>query len=179
MDTPRRSITPQPNAQSEVSSLPHAERAGNVQIDTGGRAGRNLAAVLALGLVFLGVASLVKPDPRGASASTANTSQEHAGKSVEDVLGALIAAKHPQGWKLTGALKDTQFLVLIHSSPMGARYSVFSHQGRLLQGDMFADDVYRSFPTLDVSKFQLDPAQPGQAKPAGSIMLAEPAQRVD
>lgn len=153
------------------------------------RTGRNLAMVLALGLVFLGVASLVKPDPRGANASiNADGTNRGAGRNVTNtantantatsVLANLIAQPHPQGWKLIGAIHDSQYLVLVNSSPMGPRYSVFSHEGQLLQADMFADDVYRSFPSLDMSTLHLDPAG-GQQPADGAIMLAEPIERQD
>jgi hypothetical protein len=141
------------------------------------RAGRNLAVILALGIVFLGVASLVKPDPRGAAASTNRAYVAPQQSSPTTVLTSLANQRHPQGWKLVGMLEAKNFLVLIHAAPEQARYSVFALDGRLLKGDMLADDVYREFPDLDLKSLRLDPPAGSEHQTQGPLMLAEPVHR--
>lgn len=141
-----------------------------------GNGARNLGMVLALGLVFLGAASLIKPDPRSATASPADgaaalpPSPRTLSAEEERIALELARTPHPAGWKPLGMLQDTRYHVLIHASPAGPRYSIFTLKGRLLQGDMHADDVYRSFPDLDLTKLRLDPQNKTQ-----SIMYADPA----
>ena len=76
-------------------------------------------------------------------------------------------------------LSGVEYWVLIYGSPDGPRYSVCSLDGRLLQADLPADEVYKAFPTLDVEGMWVDPpngAEPGAAGMNKALMLAEPAR---
>lgn len=178
MDTqPQNTQTPAPTTPGGVpgESWPGAASS---------RAGRNFALLLAFGIVFLGVASVVKPDPRGASASTNRAYNVPAPANQEKttpmrVLTELAAQQHPKGWKLVGMLEAKNYLVLIHAGASEPMYSVFGLDGRLLKGDMPADDVYREFPDLDLKTLRLDPPATGQASETGPLMLAEPVRSHD
>lgn len=151
-----------------------------------GSGARNMGMVLALGLVFLGVASLIKPDPRSATANPGGGTGampvagadglEHI-RTVKPERAAEVAAElartpHPKGWKLLGLLQDQRYHVLVYTSPDGPRYSVFALTGALLEADLPADQIYRVFPDLDVTKLRADP--PNGVTPTGPLMLADP-----
>lgn len=175
--------------QKNPNALPDSVQA-NPEVDpaltAGGRAGRNLAAILALGIIFLGVSSIIKPDPRGATASPnravalpAQTPETRTQGGTGTVLSTLMATPSErlggeQGWKLVGGLEGKTNLVLIHADLQGvSRYSVFTLEGVLLKGGLRGDEVYRSFPELDVPNLQADPPS-GGAGVDGAIMYAEP-----
>lgn len=158
------------------------------------RGAQRLAAVFALGLLFLGVASLVKPDPRGATAAPGtqpgiapgaqtlplpvspfdNAKHRATGGQFRttDVGLELTRQTHPKNYKLLGRIEDRDYHVLAYAAPDAPRYTVFSLEGRLLQADMLADDVYRSFPTLNLTTLRVDPEANSTAPTA--IMLADP-----
>lgn len=169
MDTrPQNTQTP--------SHSPLGEPAGEQWPGAVSRSGRNFALILAFGIVFLGVASLVKPNPRGASASP-NRAYVAQAEQQKNVLSALAAQQHPKGWKLVGMLETKNFLVLIHAAPDAPRYSVFALSGELIKGDMLADDVYREFPTLDLKSLRLEPAPQDPQTSTGPLMMADPASQ--
>lgn len=148
-----------------------------------------LAAVVVGTVAFLGIASLVKPDPRSASANAPASSTTPAttlhnlsgntpaqgsrldGARSSDVSQRLASTPHAKGWKLLGELESVEYRVLMHASPDGARYSVYTLDGRLLQSDLEGDDVYRVFPALD-----LKPLQDAPAKNDGPLMLVTPRE---
>ena len=140
-----------------------------------------MAAVIAGAVAFLGIASLIKPDPRSASAYENGATPIHPaahapninGRSMQgdshDILVALSMQAHPQGWRLIGSLEGTEHLVLVYSSPNGPRYSVFTLQGRLVAGGLEAGEVYRVVPELDMTTLRDLPESDG--KP---LMLVTP-----
>lgn len=134
--------------------------------------------ILAGGVVtFLLVASVVQPLKSSAvpdSSSAAVRSAINPSDPAE-VVRALVQLKHPDGWPLVGVLVGRYEMVLMHASPDGPRYSVFSHQGQLMQADMQADEVYRSFPNLDIKGLRLEPAQNDRG--STPIMLVVPDER--
>lgn len=64
-------------------------------------------------------------------------------------------------------LDGAERTVLCFATPDGPRYSVFTREGVLLQADMYADDVYRVFPDLDIENMHLEPG------PDGPLMLMD------
>lgn len=122
-------------------------------------AGRNLAFVLGAVALFFGVASVVKPPPRSASASS--TALPRPSSSAFAQLSA-----HAEPGRLIGSLEGREFLVQCFSSPLGPRYSVLTLDGRLLQADLPADEVYRAFPGVDLENMRLEPA-------SGPLMLMD------
>lgn len=115
---------------------------------------RTLLAIACIG-AFLGVASFIKPAPRQAAASIPNP--------VELAIPVSALGEHPKGWKLLGTLQGKKYLVRAYASPEGPRYSVYSTLGRLIQGDLPADEVYRAFPEADLKNMQLEPGVPSNA----------------
>jgi hypothetical protein len=65
-------------------------------------------------------------------------------------------AAHPKGWKLICTLMGTEHMVRCWASPDGPRYSVFTMDGRLLQADLPADEVYRGFPDIELGNLRAD-----------------------
>lgn len=126
---------------------------------SGGVRLRRILPILCGAAVFFGVASVVKPPPRSASAG--NTPRRTLAPAP------LANTAHPQGWKLLGMLDGAERTVLCFATPDGPRYSVFTREGVLLQADMYADDVYRVFPDLDIENMHLEPG------PDGPLMLMD------
>lgn len=120
---------------------------------------RRILPVLCGAAVFFGVASVVKPPPRSASAGN--------GRQPTSTSSPLANAQHPKGWKLLGMLDGANHTVLCFATPQGPRYSVFTRAGALLQADMYADDVYRVFPDFDIENMHLEPG------PDGPLMLMD------
>jgi hypothetical protein len=56
-----------------------------------------------------------------------------------------------------GELIGRRYLVRIHAGPDGPLYTVCDRNGKVLQADLHADDVYRSFPDLDIPSLQAGP----------------------
>ena len=147
-----------------------------------------MIVAFACAIVFLGIASFFKPEPRGAAASPTNQPAATPHATVRGNASAQFASRnnsllepaaddevarrlgrttHTDGWRLLGQLEGREYRVLIFASPVGPRYSVYSLAGELLQADLAADDVYRAFPDLDLGALRDVPASAGKA-----IMLA-------
>jgi hypothetical protein len=147
-----------------------------------------MIVAFACAIVFLGIASFFKPEPRGAAAVPTNQTvtppREVVGGSgsaqfrfrnqslVEPAANDEVARRlgrttHTDGWRLLGQLEGREHRVLIFASPEGPRYSVYSLSGELLQADLAADDVYRAFPDLELGSLRDVPASDGK-----TIMLA-------
>lgn len=127
-------------------------------------------------VTFLLVASVVQPLKSSAvpDAQIAAVRPALDARDPAEVVRALVQLRHPSGWPLTGALVGRQEMVLMHASPDGPRYSVFNHQGELMQADMGADEVYQSFPNLDINSLRLEPAKTDRG--STPIMLVVPDQ---
>ena len=110
----------------------------------------------------------------GRAAAMNSAGADPTSSATEEVVRGLTQLTHPKGWHLLGALVGRDHIVLIHASSEGARYSVFSLDGRLLEADLFADDVYRSFPDLEIDRLRLDPAHQGRDGVEGPYMLVPP-----
>jgi hypothetical protein len=169
---------------------------------SGSSPGRRLVAVFALGVVFLGVASVIKPDPRSATATGGNSftvepgpqsgtnsgrgsgaigagkrpSQRAASSAAnrppaDDVVAQRLSAKaHSQGLTLLGQLRGKQYRVLAYAAAEGgAVYSVFTLDGAPLAADLQADEVYRTFPELDLTTLRDAPG-------SDALMLADPQE---
>lgn len=124
---------------------------------------RSALLMVAGALAFLGIASVVNPNgPRSASAGSAG-----GGFAATQVL----ADTHPtRGWKLIGSLISNEHEARMWATPDGPRYSIHTLDGRLLQDNLAADDVYRAFPDMDIERLRADP--PNQR----TLMLADPPQ---
>ncbi len=124
---------------------------------------RGAVLVLAGAAIFLGVASVIKPPPRSATATNIPVAPLQLPPRTE--------ASHPKGWKLVGTLEGTQHMVRCWATPDGPRYSVYTLDGRLLQADLPADEVYRGFPDIELENLRADP-------PAGhsTLMIVDTPQ---
>ncbi len=144
------------------------------------RRGRRVLLVLIGGVLFLGVASVIKPSPRGAAAAEggsnnpefkielrkafvhpgdANSTNPNGMESAKlpTARQAVAEATHPKGWKLIGTLEGREHMLRCWATPDGPRYSVHTLNGRLIQDELPADEVYRGFPDLDLSNLRADP----------------------
>ena len=115
-------------------------------------------ALLGLGGValFVGVASVIKPSPRGASAGIEGLNEP----AIAVHRANATRAEHPRGWKLIGIVEGREHVLRCWATRDGARYSVHALDGRLVQDDLPADEVYRGFPDLDLPNLRADP--PGE-----------------
>ena len=150
------------------------------QHGAGWRNGRRALLGLCGVVLFLGVASVIKPSPRGASAVPGNdladdslmiryafdhAAEVHAKDSGERALAERLNARkttdavHPKGWKLIGTLEGREHILRCWATADGPRYSVHTLDGRLIQDELPADEVYRGFPDLDLSNLRADPPQ--------------------
>lgn len=133
---------------------------------------------LSLGLcaaaMFVGAASVVKPPPRNAAANPglneftntmrgAFANAPAAAGTRENALNARNGEQQgvPANWKLLGMLESNRHIVLCYGTPDGPRYSVYSIHGDLQQRGMAADEVYRSFPDVDIENMHLEPGTDG------------------
>ena len=148
---------------------------------------RQMIAAFAGALLFLSIASLIKPEPRTASAvpnesasaaprprisgNAARLKSLDRDDASEDISRRLSQTPHPKGWRLVGQLEGRENRLLMFASPEGPRYTVYSLAGDLLAPDLAADDVYRAFPDLDLSTLHDLPASDGKA-----IMLVTPIE---
>jgi hypothetical protein len=105
--------------------------------------------MLGAAVLFLGVASVIKPPPRASTAALTPLPAPSA-----EGLAALARGQTPGA--LIGTLEGAEHRVLCHASPAGPRYSVFTLDGRLLRADLPADAVYREFPGLDLENMRLE-----------------------
>lgn len=134
-------------------------------------------ALLLGGIVtFMGVASVIKPPPRSATAAPATSQQLVSPQQVwlSGQHGQMAqttghAPEHPKGLKCIGTLEGRDFTVHAYATAQGPVYSVFNRSGELLQQDLPADEVYRAFPQIDLKNLHLAPAS---STPDGALMLA-------
>jgi len=156
---------------------------GPVKLRVRVRVGRVLALVLA-GAMFVGIASIIKPAPRSAAADAKNQAVlDEFAAEMRDVfvspvredptdpreaelvkrLKARKAAADAQtsaaesGRALLGTFQGREHMVKCFASPDGPRYSVYTLDGRVLQANLPADEVYRAFPDIDLSTLRADP----------------------
>lgn len=123
-------------------------------------------------MTFALVASVIQPMGSSASPEEFTPARAGAANDPAEVVRSLVHLKHPRGWALLGVLAGREYYVLVHSSPEGPRYSVFGLNGRLMEADLAGDDVYRSFPNLDVPGMRFGPEM-GKSMDQ-PLMLAEP-----
>jgi hypothetical protein len=125
------------------------------------RRSRRVLAVLGAAALFFGVASVIKPDPRGAGAVV---------NQPQTITGATAAANtdHPKGWKLIGTLEGREHILKCWATSDGPRYSVHAPDGRVIQDDLPADEVYRGFPDIDLLNLRADPPTSPTSAPAAA-----------
>lgn len=143
---------------------------------------RAIAVLLAV-VVYAAVSSVVRPDKSSAAqpgVPSITPSRQlpgvRAGGSGADRNSrahnqAAAPDRNARGWPLLGELIGGENVVWIYGSPEGPRYTVCTPEGKVLQEDMAAEDVYRSFPKLDIPGMRLEPREDG-AKP-GPLMTAD------
>jgi hypothetical protein len=102
--------------------------------------------------------------------------------------GRVAAPVHPRGLKVLGHLVSAEYRVWIYAERAGGagsleqtlqpRYTVCSLDGRVLSDDLAADDMYREFPTLDISGMILPVEGSGDddGLESGPLMLVEPKE---
>jgi hypothetical protein len=121
--------------------------------------------IVAVGVaLFFGVSSIIKPPPQSASATPLTPRSQPTVKPRKDLPYTFAQASrgdHPKGWRLVGQLEGREHNVLCFASPQGPRFSVFSRDGKLLQADLPADEVYRAFPALDIENMQMPKSETG------------------
>lgn len=140
---------------------------------------RFAAAAAGIG-VFVFVASLVDPQSSPAGQTDMAVNVPHLTEAQRQLVEQrLLTRRHPRHWPVLGLLEGPEYYTLIHSSPDGPRFTVCALNGQVLLADLPADDVYRAFPTLDVSGMRLDPPDlPSGGEPlrpeSEALMLADP-----
>lgn len=139
--------------------------------------GKRLLMVLGAAAVFIGAASVIKPDPQGARAGTGNhdempglgskarvdlnpTNPKEA-ELVQRLKERAAQSVHPKGWKLIGMLEGREHILKCWGTNDGPRYSVHALDGRLIQDDLPADEVYRGFPDIELPNLRVDPPTGG------------------
>lgn len=121
------------------------------------RRGKRIAVVLGAAALFIGAASVIKPDPQGAQAGTNPTIDDPSTTRG----GPRQVADHPKGWKLLGTLEGREHILKCWGTNDGPRYSVHAPDGRLIQDDLPADEVYRGFPDIELPNLRVDPPADG------------------
>lgn len=129
------------------------------------RRGKRVLLVLGAAALFIGAASVFKPEPQGARAST-NTNP-HTTALMRAALPTLPL--HPKGWKLLGTLEGREHILKCWGTNDGPRYSVHALDGRLIQDDLPADEVYRGFPDIELPNLRVDPAADGAG--SGGVLV--------
>ena len=130
----------------------------------------SLGAAAAGVATFLFLASVFNPAPSAARDQHVPAIVNSATRSRGEILDALLRAPHPKKWSNLGAMEGAEYVVLVYGSPQGPRYTVCNRLGEVLERDLAADDVYRSFPDLNIPGMRLEPASDG----AVPMMLADP-----
>ncbi len=130
---------------------------------------RRLLLLVGGAFVFALVASVIRPGDSRASLAT-NPLVNEDGR-IGSVSAQLAKLPHPMGWPCLGLLRGTSQLIVIHGSPSGARYSVYTLSGRIVSADLSSDEVYREFPDLDIEGLRLDPGNE-----QGPLMLYTPRE---
>jgi hypothetical protein len=120
--------------------------------------------------MFLGVASIIKPNPRDAGASVLTSGSRSSASPVAHAeANSTGAPDHPKGWKLLGMLEGREHIVKCWASPEGPRYSVYTLDGRMIQADLPADEVYRGFPDVDLPNLRTDPPSSSPSSSGGLV----------
>lgn len=123
-----------------------------------------MALVLLGAVVFFGVASVIKPPPRGASASGSGT-------STSQNLGTIAPNANLQpsdSPKLIGTLEGSEFRVWCFSTPEGPRYRVQTLAGEIRGDGLSAQDMSARFPQIDLGNLQ---AVPNGADAGSPVMV--------
>lgn len=133
---------------------------------------RAIAVLLAV-VVYATVASVVRPDKSSAAqpgGPTITPAKQlpgiRAGGSGADRNSrannpTTAPERNARGWRLLGELVGGENLVWVYGSPDGPRYTICTADGRVLQEDLAPEDVYRSFPKLDLTDMRLEPRPDG------------------
>lgn len=137
------------------------------------RRGKRALLVLGAAALFIGAASVFKPEPQGARAGQP-TPTSNAANAESDALVARLkerkdANPHPKGWKLLGTLEGREHILKCWGTNDGPRYSVHALDGRLIQDDLPADEVYRGFPDIELPNLRVDPPTNGAS--AGGVLV--------
>lgn len=157
-------------AEDPNASMPIPTSADRTESTRGwARAGIGAAGIAA----FLLLASVFDPDPSSAYDHHVPGVADTSPRRTAEVVDHLLSRPHPRGWPNLGILQGMDYFVLVHGSPNGPRYTVCSRLGEVLESDLAADEVYRSFPELDIPGMRLDPDAGAASSP---MMLAEPAR---
>lgn len=101
------------------------------------RPGPHLAGAAVLVLVLVAGAWWMTP-----SDSAARSAETGATEEAGPVLGELVGAR---------------YLVRIHRAREGPLYTICTPDGQVLEAGLRAEDVYRSFPDLDIPSLQAGP----------------------
>ena len=111
-------------------------------------------AVLGGLAVFYTAASLFEPDPSAATPVRSAAAPSLPGATSDDSrLERLTPRTTPA---LIGTLSGAQYAMDVYMTPSGARYTVKDLSGKVLADQITSDDLYRSFPDLDVDRMHAD-----------------------
>jgi hypothetical protein len=122
--------------------------------------------------VFLFAASIFNPALSSASDDPVPGVMKLTPRQTAEVIDGLLRREHPKHWPSLGMMEGADYLILMYGSPRGPSYTVCSRYGDVLEQDLSADDVYRSFPDLNIPGMRLEPGESGGSTP---LMLADPA----
>lgn len=122
---------------------------------------------------FLFVASIFNPQLSAASDDHVPAVVKVTPRRTADIIDALLRREHPKHWRNLGMMEGADYLVLVYGSPLGPRYTVCSLNGEVLEQDLASDEVYRSFPDLNIPGMRLEPGDNSDNQPV-PMMLAEP-----
>ena len=130
-----------------------------------------IAGVLGIGALFVMVAVIADPlaskaDPAGDRASGGDGG---VGVMIQPRAVEALPLRDERGRPLLGELVGSEYLVRIFGSEDEPRYTVCTLGGTVLADDLFADEVYREFPDLDIPSLQF-----GQDDAIGALMMADP-----
>jgi hypothetical protein len=139
---------------------------------------RGIAVLIAI-VVYAAVSSIARPgrssaEPPGVKVTpTYQLPSIGASRGSQKAAGVAQApATNARGERLLGQLIGGERLVWIYAGPQGPRYTVATPDGRILQEDLAADDVYRSFPELDIPNMRLEPRPDSGEPTSGPLMSA-------
>ena len=141
------------------------------------RRGKRVLVVLGAAALFIGAASIIKPDPQGAHASDGTSDATRDAIKAGHVDPSLARAaktrlrepEHPKGWKLLGILEGREHILKCWGTNDGPRYSVHALDGGLIQDDLPADEVYRGFPDIELPNLRVDP--PTDGTDSGGVLV--------
>jgi hypothetical protein len=171
-----------PTSPSHAAAPPPARDPGTERLfgmDLPRPIARGIAVLIAV-VVYAAVSSIARPgrssaEPPGVKVTpTYQMPVISAARDGQKAVGAAQApATNSRGERLLGQLIGGERLVWIYAGHDGARYTVATRDGRILQEDLAADDVYRSFPELDIPNMRLEPRPDPAAPFSGPLMSAD------